>query len=86
MDADKVVPTHSLTSLARNIIDSELTGLVIHLEGITGNYFRMRYPDAVQFGHGLKVPSEMYTQSEAEEAMEYARRILEHVKAKISNP
>ena len=46
----------------------------------------MRYPDAVQCGYGMKVPSEIYTQSEAEEVMEYARRILEHVKAKISNP
>ena len=46
----------------------------------------MRYPDAVQCGYGMKVPSEIYTQSQAEEVMEYARRILEHVKAKISNP
>ena len=46
----------------------------------------MRYPDALQSRVGIKVPSEMYTQSDAEEVMEYARRILEHVKAKISNP
>ena len=80
-----MVPTHSLNVLTRNIIDSELAGLAIHLEGITGSYFRMRYPDAVQCGYGMKVPSEIYTQSQAEEAMEYARRILDHVKAKISN-
>ncbi|XP_078326293.1 sacsin-like isoform X2 [Crassostrea virginica] len=85
MDADEVVQTHSLNVLTRNIIDPELAGLAIHLEGITGSYFRMRYPDAVQCGYGMKVPSEIYTQSQAEEVMEYARRILDHVKAKISN-
>ena len=86
IDADKVVQTHFLTVLTSNINDSELTDLAINLERITGSYFQMRYPDALQSRVGIKVPSEMYTQSQAEEVMEYARRILEHVKAKISNP
>lgn len=85
IDADQVVQTHSLSVLTRYIDDSELSMLAIRLEGVTGNYFQMRYPDAVPSGDGMRVPSEVYNAAQAEEAIDLAEKILECVRSKIRN-
>ncbi|XP_061184826.1 sacsin-like [Saccostrea echinata] len=82
-DADQVDRVHNLAALVQGLNDFELSGLARQLEGITGNYFRMRYPDAVPGGHGKATPSDIYTPNQAEEAVEIAGKILELVRRKI---
>ncbi|XP_062586452.1 sacsin-like isoform X2 [Saccostrea cucullata] len=85
IDADKVERIHSLVAISYGIDDTEVSGLACQLEGITGNYFQMRYPDAVPGGHGMATPSDIYTQNQAEQAVELAGKILELVRRKIPN-
>lgn len=85
IDADQVVQIHRLPALTSCINDSELSGLAFRLEGVTGNYFQMRYPDAVPSEDGMRVPSEVYNAAQAEEAIDLAEKILECVRSKLPN-
>lgn len=85
IDADQVVQVHRLSALTTNINDSELLTLAIRLEGVTGNYFQMRYPDAVSSGDGMRIPSDLYNAANAQEAIELAEEILQRVRSKIPN-
>jgi HEPN domain-containing protein len=74
IDANKVsLNTHSLSSLAYSVGDVDLIGRVGCLESITGNYFRMRYPDAVPGGC---IPSDLYTEDDARRAIECTQEII----------
>lgn len=85
IDADQVVQTHKLSALTTNINDSELLSLALRLEGVTGNYFQMRYPDAVPSGDGMRIPSDLYNTAKAQDAIELAGEILQRVRSKIPN-
>lgn len=85
LDADQVVQTHRLPALTSYINDSVLSMLAIRLEGVTGNYFQMRYPDAVPSGDGLRIPSDLYNAANAQEAIQLAGEILQRVRSKIPN-
>lgn len=84
IDADRVDRTHSLSALVHGIDDVELSSIAYCMEGITGNYFQMRYPDAVS-GNGMAIPSDIYTSNQAAEANECAGKILQLVRQKIPN-
>nr|XP_034318199.1 sacsin-like isoform X8 [Crassostrea gigas] len=85
LDADQVIQTHRLPALTSCLNDSELSMLAIRLEGITGNYFQMRYPDAVPSGDGMRIPSDLYNAAKAKDAIELAGEILQRVRSKIPN-
>lgn len=85
LDADQVIQTHRLPALTSCLNDSELSGLALRLEGVTGNYFQMRYPDAVPSGDGMRIPSDLYNDAKAQEAIELAGEILHRVGSKIPN-
>lgn len=81
LDADKVsLNMHSLSTMASTLADVKLSGLVGQLEGITGDYFCMRYPDAVHEGH---ISSDLYTEDQAKRAIERTREILQIVRERL---
>lgn len=81
LDADKVsLNMHSLSTMASTLADVKLSGLVGQLEGITGDYFCMRYPGAVHGGH---ISSDLYTEDQAKRAIERTREILQIVRERL---
>ncbi|XP_053401275.1 sacsin-like [Mercenaria mercenaria] len=66
---------HSLTAIAIGLDDGSLHNEVSSLEGITGDYSSMRYPDAV-VGR-IQIPSEIFDSTKAEKAIEITKRILD---------
>ncbi|XP_061183640.1 sacsin-like [Saccostrea echinata] len=78
---ERVHSSHNLKELLPSIADISLRDLINQLEGVTGNYFGMRYPDAVSRSC---IPSELYTESDATTAKELTNEILQIVKNRLS--
>ncbi|XP_053401273.1 sacsin-like [Mercenaria mercenaria] len=66
---------HSLTAIASGLDDGAFLVEASSLEGITGDYSCMRYPDAVAGLH--QIPSEVFDRTKAEQAIEVTKRILD---------
>jgi HEPN domain-containing protein len=80
---ERFVPSHSVTKLALDCAkkDKGFAAIVDYGRILDKYYIPTRYPDALA---GPSAPFEVYTQREAEEALRYARKILNLVKKKIS--
>lgn len=79
---ERFVPLHSVTKLALDCAkkDKGFAAIVDYGRILDKYYIPTRYPDALA---GPSAPFEVYTQREAEEALRYARKILNLVKKKI---
>ncbi|XP_053401270.1 sacsin-like [Mercenaria mercenaria] len=71
---------HSLSGIARELHDLNLTTETERLERELGNYFRMRYPDSVI---GKEIPSDVFEEDQAQEALKKTKRILDIIEEMI---
>lgn len=80
---ERFVLSHSVTKLASDCAkkDKEFEAIIDCGKMLDKYYIPTRYPDALA---GPSAPFEVYTQSEAEEALKYATKILDLVGKKIA--
>lgn len=79
VDADRT-RVHNLVEICCDLNDPELSSLARQLEGLVGDYSRMRYPDRIRF---LQIPNEVYTSQMAQHALQLAKKIVARVESRI---
>ena len=71
---------HDLEGNALRLNDQQLSTLSRKLEGLLGSSTRMRYPDQLTFP---KIPTDVYSEQDALQAIELAREIVQQVGRKF---
>lgn len=71
---------HNLVQNSLSLDDSQLTTLSDQLEKCVGDSTRMRYPDQVDIP---QIPSDVYTEEIARDAVDLASRVLENVRNRM---
>ena len=79
LDSNKT-NVHNLVQNSLSLDDSQLTTLSGQLESRVGDSTRMRYPDQVNFP---EIPSDVYSEETARDAVDLASRVLENVRSRI---
>lgn len=79
LDSNKT-NVHNLVQNSLSLDDSQLTALSGQLEMRVGDSTRMRYPDQVDFP---EIPSDIYTEEMARDAVDLASRLLQNVRSRI---
>ncbi len=79
---ERFVLSHSVTKLALDCAkkDKEFATMVDYARILDKYYIPTRYPDALA---GPSAPFEIYTQTEAEEALKYVGKIIDLVRKRI---
>ena len=65
--------SHDICSIACSVQDSQIENLVSRMSNVAKCRTRMRYPDFRDFP---KIPSDVYSKSEAREACDLAQQII----------
>ena len=79
LDSNKT-NVHNLVQNSLSLDDSQLTTLSSQLERSVGDSTRMRYPDQVD---PPQIPSDVYSEEMARDAVDLASRLLENVRSRI---
>ena len=80
-DANQKTNDHNLALNCCGFDDAVLRDLAVQLERLVISSVHMRYPDTMSYP---KIPHDVYTAAQAEEAFRIATKILERVRVKLN--
>ena len=81
VDANQKTNDHNLVLNCCGFDDAVLADLAAQLERVVINSAYMRYPDTMSYP---KIPHDVYSAAQAEEAFRKATKILERVRVKLN--